>query len=52
MVVYPVLPFQQWLVTVILIIRQRDKAQKKIQDYLEKELDARTSVVMKQKGRN
>lgn len=35
---------------VILIIRQRDKAQKKIQDYLEKELAARTSVVMKQKG--
>jgi ligand-binding sensor domain-containing protein/serine phosphatase RsbU (regulator of sigma subunit) len=35
---------------VILIIRQRDKAQLKIQEYLEKELDARTSVVMKQKG--
>lgn len=35
---------------VILIIRQRDKAQKKIQEYLEKELEARTSVVMKQKG--
>jgi ligand-binding sensor domain-containing protein len=35
---------------VILIIRERDKAQKKIQVYLEKELDARTSVVMKQKG--
>jgi ligand-binding sensor domain-containing protein/serine phosphatase RsbU (regulator of sigma subunit) len=35
---------------VVLIIRQRDTAQKKIQDYLEKELDARTSVVMKQKG--
>jgi serine phosphatase RsbU (regulator of sigma subunit) len=35
---------------VILIIRERDKAQKKIQDYLEKELEARTSVVMKQKG--
>jgi ligand-binding sensor domain-containing protein/serine phosphatase RsbU (regulator of sigma subunit) len=35
---------------VVLIIRQRDKAQKKIQEYLEKELEARTSVVMKQKG--
>ena len=35
---------------VILIIRERDKAQKKIQEYLEKELAARTSVVMKQKG--
>jgi len=35
---------------VLLIIRERDKAQKKIQAYLEKELDARTSVVMKQKG--
>ena len=35
---------------VILIIRERDKAQKKIQEYLEKELEARTSVVMKQKG--
>jgi serine phosphatase RsbU (regulator of sigma subunit) len=35
---------------VVLIIRQRDKAQKKIQEYLEKELAARTSVVMKQKG--
>ena len=35
---------------VIMIIRQRDKAQKKIQEYLEKELAARTSVVMKQKG--
>ena len=37
-------------VIVILIIRQRDKAQKRIQEYLEKELAARTSVVMKQKG--
>ncbi len=36
--------------TVVLIIRQRDKAQKKIQEYLEKELDARTSVVRKQKA--
>jgi ligand-binding sensor domain-containing protein/serine phosphatase RsbU (regulator of sigma subunit) len=35
---------------VLLIIRERDKSQKKIQEYLEKELDARTSVVMKQKG--
>ena len=35
---------------VIVIIRERDKAQKKIQEYLEKELAARTSVVMKQKG--
>jgi len=34
----------------ILIIRARDKAQKKIQEYLENELDARTKVVMKQKG--
>ena len=36
--------------TVFLIIRERDKAQKKIQEYLEKELEARTRVVMKQKG--
>lgn len=35
---------------VLIIIRERDKAQKKIQIYLETELDARTSVVMKQKG--
>jgi len=35
---------------VVLIIREREKSQKKIQDYLEKELEARTSVVMKQKG--
>ncbi len=34
---------------IVLIVRQREKAQKKVQDYLEKELDARTSVVMKQK---
>ena len=34
---------------VILIIRERDKAQKKIQEYLEKELDSRTRVVVKQK---
>jgi serine phosphatase RsbU (regulator of sigma subunit) len=37
-------------VTVFLIIKQRDRAQKKVQDYLEKELDARTSVVLRQKG--
>jgi ligand-binding sensor domain-containing protein/serine phosphatase RsbU (regulator of sigma subunit) len=35
---------------VILIIKERDKAQKKVQEYLETELDARTSIVMKQKG--
>jgi ligand-binding sensor domain-containing protein/serine phosphatase RsbU (regulator of sigma subunit) len=35
---------------VILIIREREKSQKKVQIYLEKELEARTSVVMKQKG--
>jgi ligand-binding sensor domain-containing protein/serine phosphatase RsbU (regulator of sigma subunit) len=35
---------------VIMIIRERDKAQKKVQLYLETELDARTSVVIKQKG--
>jgi ligand-binding sensor domain-containing protein/serine phosphatase RsbU (regulator of sigma subunit) len=35
---------------VIMIIRQRDKAQRKVQEYLETELAARTSVVMKQKG--
>jgi serine phosphatase RsbU (regulator of sigma subunit) len=34
----------------ILIIRQREKAQKEVQEYLETELDARTSVIMKQKG--
>jgi ligand-binding sensor domain-containing protein/serine phosphatase RsbU (regulator of sigma subunit) len=36
--------------TVFVVIRERDKSQKKIQDYLEKELEARTSVVMRQKG--
>lgn len=35
---------------IILIVREREKAQKRIQLYLEKELEARTSVVMKQKG--
>jgi len=34
---------------IVIIVRQREKAQKKIQIYLEKELEARTSVVMKQK---
>jgi ligand-binding sensor domain-containing protein/serine phosphatase RsbU (regulator of sigma subunit) len=34
----------------ILIIRERDKAQRKVQEYLETELEARTSVIMKQKG--
>jgi len=38
-------------VIVVLIVRQREKAQKKIQLYLEKELDARTSVVLKQKDK-
>jgi len=36
---------------VILIVRQREKEQKKLQAYLEKELEARTSVVMKQKDK-
>jgi ligand-binding sensor domain-containing protein len=35
---------------VLLIIREREKSQKKIQEYLETELEARTRVVMKQKG--
>ncbi len=35
---------------IIIIVWQREKEQKKIQEYLEKELEARTSVVMKQKG--
>jgi ligand-binding sensor domain-containing protein/serine phosphatase RsbU (regulator of sigma subunit) len=43
-----------WICTLsailVFIIRQRDKAQKKIQIYLEKELEARTRTVMKQKG--
>lgn len=38
------------IATVVLIVRQREKAQKKIQEYLEKELAARTEVVMKQKA--
>jgi ligand-binding sensor domain-containing protein/serine phosphatase RsbU (regulator of sigma subunit) len=36
--------------TVALIIRERDKAQKRIQVYLETELAARTKVVLEQKG--
>jgi ligand-binding sensor domain-containing protein/serine phosphatase RsbU (regulator of sigma subunit) len=36
---------------VVLIVRQREKEQKRIQAYLEKELEARTSVVMKQKDK-
>jgi ligand-binding sensor domain-containing protein/serine phosphatase RsbU (regulator of sigma subunit) len=35
---------------VMFIVREREKSQKKIQAYLESELAARTSVVMKQKG--
>ena len=35
---------------VVIIIREREKAQKKVQEYLEKELDARTKVVMDQKA--
>jgi ligand-binding sensor domain-containing protein/serine phosphatase RsbU (regulator of sigma subunit) len=35
---------------IVLIVRQREKEQKRVQDYLEKELDARTSIVLKQKG--
>jgi serine phosphatase RsbU (regulator of sigma subunit) len=37
-------------VVVFVIVREREKAQKKIQEYLEKELEARTRVVVKQKG--
>ena len=36
---------------IVFIVRQREKEQKKIQLYLEKELDARTSVVLKQKDK-
>ncbi len=35
----------------VLYVRQREKEQKKIQAYLEKELEARTSVVLKQKDK-
>ncbi len=34
---------------VVLIIREREKAQKKLQEYLEKELEVRTKVVIEQK---
>lgn len=34
---------------VVIVVREREKAQKKIQEYLEKELEARTQVVIKQK---
>ena len=34
---------------VVLIVREREKAQKKIQEYLEKELEARTEVIRNQK---
>jgi len=37
--------------TVVLIIREREKAQKKLELYLKKELEARTSEVMKQKDK-
>ncbi|MGE5421523.1 MAG: two-component regulator propeller domain-containing protein [Chloroflexota bacterium] len=36
--------------SVVLIIRQRDKAHRKQQAYLEDELEKRTSLIMKQKG--
>ncbi len=36
--------------TGVLIVSEREKAQKKIREYLEKELEARTEVVMKQKN--
>ena len=36
---------------VFIVVREREKAQKKIQEYLETELEARTRVVMKQKER-
>jgi serine phosphatase RsbU (regulator of sigma subunit)/ligand-binding sensor domain-containing protein len=35
---------------VILVVRQREKAQKKRQEYLERELEARTRVVVQQKA--
>ncbi len=35
---------------VVLIIREREKSQKKIRNYLEDELDKRTSVIVKQKS--
>lgn len=36
---------------VIIIVREREKAQKKLEQYLKKELDARTSEVMRQKDK-
>jgi ligand-binding sensor domain-containing protein/serine phosphatase RsbU (regulator of sigma subunit) len=38
-------------IIITLIVRQREIAQKKIREYLEKELEARTSVVLKQKDK-
>jgi ligand-binding sensor domain-containing protein/serine phosphatase RsbU (regulator of sigma subunit) len=35
---------------VMIVIREREKAHRKVQDYLERELDARTAVVLQQKG--
>lgn len=35
---------------IIIIVREREKAQRKVKEYLEKELEARTRVMMKQKG--
>jgi Two component regulator propeller./Stage II sporulation protein E (SpoIIE)./Y_Y_Y domain. len=35
---------------IVIIVRQREREQKKVQEYLEKELEARTSIVLKQKG--
>jgi serine phosphatase RsbU (regulator of sigma subunit) len=35
---------------IVIIVRQREKEQIKVQEYLEKELEARTSIVLKQKG--
>ena len=35
---------------IIVIVREREKAQRKVKEYLEKELEARTRVMMKQKG--
>lgn len=37
-------------VAIILVMRQRERAHRKIQEYLEDELEKRTSVIMKQKG--
>lgn len=35
---------------IVVIIREREKSQKKIRNYLEEELDKRTSVIIKQKS--